>query len=219
MYLDPTTSPGDPVCLEPRCPRYGKPEYGSVCTSCGRATGIMPDAPRVPYQMAMSPVSGGVMPMPGPPADLGNRFLARLIDVVVVVAPVLLISLILPDFPDAAEVANGTASRPPAIDTAAAVLGVLWYLFALSYEVVMLAAGGGQTIGKRIMRIKVVRLDGDPIGWGPAAGRVYVQSFAAACTCGVAGLLFALSPLFDNGPWKRGWPDKIASTVVIRAGG
>ena len=69
-----------------------------------------------------------------------------------------------------------------------------------------------------MMKVRVVKVDGQPIGWGPAAGRVYVQNIASACTCGWAGFLFALSPLFDNSPWHRGWPDKIASTVVIRAG-
>ena len=32
----------------------------------------------------------------------------------------------------------------------------------------------------------------------------------------LVGLLFGLSPLFDRGMWRRGWADKIASTVVVR---
>jgi len=44
-----------------------------------------------------------------------------------------------------------------------------------------------------MMKVRVVKVDGQPIGWGPAAGRVYVQNIASACTCGLAGSLFALS--------------------------
>ncbi|WP_157631858.1 RDD family protein [Catelliglobosispora koreensis] len=69
-----------------------------------------------------------------------------------------------------------------------------------------------------MMKLRVIGLDGQPLSWGGAALRVYIQAIASSCTCGVGGLLFALSPLFDNGPWKRGWPDQIASSVVVQTG-
>jgi uncharacterized RDD family membrane protein YckC len=157
------------------------------------------------------------MGMPGQPAGLGRRFLARLIDVAVIIAPLFLLALIAPDSPDAADVANGTARPPGATDTIFTVLFIGWYLFQFLYEFVMLAAFRGQTLGKAIMKVKVVRLDGRRIGIGAAAGRVYVQTLVALCTFGLGGFLFAISPMFDRGEWRRGWPDRIASTVVIRA--
>jgi len=144
-------------------------------------------------------------PMPGPPADLGNRFLARLIDFGVVLVPLMCAGIIV----SATEDASGEPNP------AAIVIALPVYAFAILYEFVMLGRSG-QTIGKRVMKLKVVRVDGQPLGWGSAAARVYVQSIVSGCTCGLGGLLFALSPLFDSGPWKRGWPDQIASSVVIR---
>jgi len=219
MYLDQTAGPGGSVCVEPLCPRFGQPEYGGVCTRCGRSTRLATDIPVVPQQYSVPPSQTypEAMGMPGDPAGLGSRFLARLIDVAVIIAPLVILVLIAPDSPDAADVANGTARPPGAADTTFTILGFAWYLFQLLYEFVMLVAFRGQTLGKAIMKVKVVRLDGRPIGFGAAAARVYVQTIVAACTCGLGGFVFAISPLFDAGRWKRGWPDRIASTVVIRA--
>lgn len=220
MYLDQTAGPSGPVCAEPRCPRFGQPEYGGFCTACGRSTKLVTEIPVVPQQYSVppSPTYAVAMGMPGDPAGLGNRFLARLIDfVVVVIAPLIVLYLIAPDSPNAADVANGTARPPDSADTTFAVLVLVWYVLQLLYEFLMLAGFDGQTLGKAIMKVKVVRLDGRPIGIGGAAARVYVQTLISTCTCGLGGFLFALSPLLDNGPWKRGWPDRIASTVVIRA--
>jgi uncharacterized RDD family membrane protein YckC len=90
-------------------------------------------------------------------------------------------------------------------------------VFQVLYEFVMLAAFRGQTLGKSIMLVRVVKLDGRPIGWGGAASRVYVPLLISTCTLGLGGLVFAISPLLDRSAWKRGFPDRIASTVVIRA--
>jgi uncharacterized RDD family membrane protein YckC len=219
MYTEPTTHPGGPVCVEPRCPRFRQPEYGGFCTSCGRSTSLVQDLPVVPqqYYVPVSESYAGAMGMPGDPAGLGRRVLARLIDSVVLVAPLVILGLIAANSPDAAGVATGTERSPGAADATFGVLLLAWYLLPLFYEFVMLATFRGQTLGKAIMMVKVVRLDGRPIGFGAAAGRVYVQLLVSALTCGFGGFLFAISPLFDPGAWRRGWPDRIASTVVIRA--
>jgi len=143
--------------------------------------------------------------MPGPPVDLGARLVARLIDGGVMLGPLVCAGLL-------ASPARQSGEEPNA---ALVVVGLLLYLGIFLYEWVMLGSSG-QTVGKRIMKIKVVRLNGEPIGWGPAAARVYVQTLASVCTCGLMGFIFALSPLFDSSPWKRGWPDKLASSVVVR---
>jgi uncharacterized RDD family membrane protein YckC len=74
----------------------------------------------------------------------------------------------------------------------------------------------GQTIGKRFMKLRVVKVSGEPAGWGASAARTFVPMLVSCFTCGIGGMLFSLSPLFDSSPWKRGWPDNIASTVVVR---
>jgi Predicted membrane protein/domain len=152
-------------------------------------------------------VAAGGGAMPGPPADLGTRFLARLIDGGITLIPLVCAGLIV----SATENAQGEPS-PGAI-----FIALPAYAAVILYEWVMLAASG-QTFGKRIMKIKVVRVDGRPLGWAAAFARVYVQVFVSMVSCGIGGLLFVLSPLFDSSPWKRGWPDQLASSVVIRVG-
>ncbi len=88
--------------------------------------------------------------------------------------------------------------------------------FAIYFGYEFVAIGlFGQTLGKRVMKLHVVAVNGGPAGWGASAGRVYVPMLAGFVTCGLGSMLFYLSPLFDGGPWKRGWYDQIASTVVI----
>jgi uncharacterized RDD family membrane protein YckC len=204
MALDPSVRPGDPVCVEQDCPQFGKPAAGGVCAQCGQPTEVISGRAGAP-----PPAVIGTNAVPGAPAEISHRLVARLIDVAVVVAPLCVVALL------------SSVVRYVGEESGSPIFGVLfvaWYAFVLLYEFVMLAARNGQTFGKRLMKLRVVKLDGRPVGWGSAAGRVYVPMLASLCTGGLAGLLFALSPLFDSSPWRRGWPDHIASTVVVRAG-
>jgi uncharacterized RDD family membrane protein YckC len=105
-----------------------------------------------------------------------------------------------------------------AMQNSAEPLAVLVSLVALAilygYEFYMIGRYG-QTVGKRVMKLRVVKLSGEPAGWGASAARSIVPMLISCFTCGLGGMLFYLSPLFDNSPWKRGWHDQIASTVVV----
>jgi uncharacterized RDD family membrane protein YckC len=68
----------------------------------------------------------------------------------------------------------------------------------------------GQTPGKRLMRIRVVRLDGKPMGWWYAFERF--GGYAAGL---VTGLIGFLQILWDKN--RQGVHDKITETVVVRA--
>ncbi|MCA9739193.1 MAG: RDD family protein [Gemmatimonadetes bacterium] len=69
----------------------------------------------------------------------------------------------------------------------------------------------GQTPGKRALGIRVIRLDGQPIGWFHAFER------AGGYAAGVAtGLLGFAQILWD--PNRQGIHDKIVGTVVVREG-
>lgn len=69
---------------------------------------------------------------------------------------------------------------------------------------------GGQTVGMRAWRIRVVRDDGGPLGWLRAAAR-----FAAALVAAVPAGLGLWWSLFDGD--KRGWHDRWTRTRVVRA--
>lgn len=138
------------------------------------------------------------------PASLNARFLARLIDTVVLFIPLVAYAAISPVLGD------------PAVDYTFVqlILGLAVIAFLFGYEFV--ATGRtGQTWGKRALGIRVVRLDGTPVGYGTSAARYYVQALVSGVTCGLGGFLFSLSPLFDSSPWRRSWNDKIAETVVV----
>jgi uncharacterized RDD family membrane protein YckC len=208
----PTPSPpsarqGDTACFYPDCPMQGQPVAGNTCSACGRPTQALdrsaPGQPALATALA-APGTSGTM-MPGPATEIGSRFVARLIDAGILFVPAFCIGGL--------SSATESGSGEPSLGFS--ILAIIWYLGIFLYEFVMLRFGG-QTVGKRVMKLKVVRLTGESIGWGPAAIRVYVPALASCFTCGIMGLLFGLSPLFDSGPWKRGWSDQLASTVVIR---
>ena len=99
--------------------------------------------------------------------------------------------------------------RPRALDFAdsgpSALLSLLY--FGLFWSKV----GGGQTIGMRFLRLRVVGTDGKLVGLGTALIRWL-------------GLVVSFSVLFIGVIWvafdpqKQGWHDKIASTYVVNVG-
>ncbi len=69
---------------------------------------------------------------------------------------------------------------------------------------------GGQTLGMRAWRIRVVREDGRALTWGRAALR-FASALVAAFPAGL-GLWWGV---LDAG--KRGWHDRWTGTRVVRA--
>jgi uncharacterized RDD family membrane protein YckC len=70
----------------------------------------------------------------------------------------------------------------------------------------------GQTWGRRIVGIKVVRADnGQPIGWGRAIGRTLLEGSISGWIC-YLGFLWMLWD--DN---KQTWHDKIVGSIVVKA--
>jgi uncharacterized RDD family membrane protein YckC len=71
------------------------------------------------------------------------------------------------------------------------------------------AAGKGQTLGSRALKIRVVKTDGSHLDYGGAFLR-YI-GFVASCAAFFIGVIWAASDA-----QKQGWHDKIASTYVVR---
>ncbi|HYO44413.1 MAG TPA: RDD family protein [Candidatus Limnocylindrales bacterium] len=85
---------------------------------------------------------------------------------------------------------------------------LLGFILAVVYKPWMWSRGG-QTVGYKVMRLRVVRgSDGGPVSGGQAIGRIlgYI----------VSGFLFSLGFIWIAFDEKRqGWHDKLAGTVVI----
>jgi len=109
-----------------------------------------------------------------------------------------------------------TSSRLSYLQIVIIVLAAaLWF----AYEVPSIA-GGGQTLGKRLMRIKVMRQEStDAVGFGRAIRRWNPLGLPTLMWyCGIGFLLQiadGLSPLFDW-PLRRALHDRSAGTVVVR---
>ena len=127
----------------------------------------------------------------------GLRLAAVLLDTVIFGVPMNLIEILVFG-------ADSYDVRSPKYSTA--------FTFSLfcgfAYNVGMWAFADGATIGKKILKIKIVRNDGSPLTFGVALLR-YFAFFLAALPCGLG----ALAVIWDKE--HRGWHDKIADTKVI----
>ena len=79
---------------------------------------------------------------------------------------------------------------------------------------------GGQTIGKRLQGVRVVRLDGSPLRLGDAIRRYGAMVLAAYTLSLLLQLLGPALVLFDETTWMRnpnrqGLQDKLAKTLVV----
>jgi uncharacterized RDD family membrane protein YckC len=95
------------------------------------------------------------------------------------------------------------------------LIAALWF----AYEVPAIA-NTGQTLGKRLLKIKVMRMESEePIGFGRAIRRWNPLGLSVLLwTCGVGFLLQfldSLSPVIDW-PLHRAFHDRSAGTVVVR---
>jgi len=97
-------------------------------------------------------------------------------------------------------------------------LTVLWLAVSLVYSTAFVAISGA-TIGKRIVKIKVVnRADGSPVGWTYAAVRALVPTVAGLIPVIGFALNIAVYVRAFFHPLRQGLHDAAAGTVVVRSG-
>ncbi|MFJ4679378.1 RDD family protein [Kitasatospora sp. NPDC088783] len=161
-----------------------------------------------PYgQYAQGGQSGWLGPTPPPGAQAApgtrvlaapvDRFLARLVDVAVLIVPLIIVNLISPGV-------------------------LLYYVLAavvvVGYEGAMLTTQHGQTVGKKVLRLRVVDAAG---GGRPADGQFWTRAaiYGGPNLVPVVGGLFSLvnclSLLWDK-PLQQCFHDKGARTVVVK---
>jgi uncharacterized RDD family membrane protein YckC len=148
-----------------------------------------------------------------PLASWGSRAAALLIDWLILLVPVIVLTIIV--------VAVATGSDTGAVVTG--ILGGLAYLVVLFiYAPTLMARGGqhnGQTWGKQMIGIRVVRDNGQTVSFGLAALREIVVkgllvSIASSIIPLIPWLLDYLWPLWDDE--NRALHDMVVSTHVVR---
>jgi uncharacterized RDD family membrane protein YckC len=166
-------------------------------------------------------------------AGLGPRLMARLIDIMAV----LLLNVVvngwfayqwaqefLPIYRAAMDSMRAGGGSFNSVTTNGRMEGLTWAMLIIATLLWLLyeapATGStGQTLGKRIMRIKVVAIEStEPLGFGRAFGRwARLGLWTPAWYCFV-GFIFqfidSLSPLFDP-QLRQAFHDKHARTVVV----
>jgi uncharacterized RDD family membrane protein YckC len=152
-----------------------------------------------------------------PLASWGSRLGAYLIDFLIVLIPVVLLAIVI--FGGAADGDSSVWEWVGASILYALLFGVVFLLYA---PLLMIRQGerNGQTLGKQMVGIRVVRDNGEPFGFGWAALREVVLKQIAV---NVASSIIPFIPWFLNFFWplwddqNRALHDMAASTHVIRA--
>lgn len=163
----------------------------------------------IPEASAPAKVPGpGDFPARGPNslASVGQRALARLVDLAIVGLPALL--LVVPFVHIDGDKAVADVPR---------WVGVVALAIAVSYEVVFIA-WRGQTIGKWVVGVRVARYAD---GKKPTFSQSSLRSLLPACFLAIpvpvidtGWLVVFLSSLYH--PLRRGWHDKAGGTIVVR---
>jgi uncharacterized RDD family membrane protein YckC len=193
-----------------------------------------PQAPPPGYRYAPPPHPGAAPPRWAPPpvspagqplAGFVDRLLAYLIDALILTAAALVVALpavailllaFLPELSDETR-ADGTAPWSFILALIAVEIGILLlvlvaqYLYWVEYQL----RQGGQTIGKRVAKVRVAPLD--PAGTltrAVLAKRYLVQSVAGA----FVPFFFYLDGLWQlwDRPFQQCLHDKFAQTVVVK---
>lgn len=102
-----------------------------------------------------------------------------------------------------AVVGSGTSGDPSAANGLGLLIDVVYFVGLWTYW-------NGQTLGNKLLGIRVVKTDGSPVNLVTALVR-YVGVILAAIPL-LIGLIWVA---FDRE--KQGWHDKIAGTYVVRA--
>lgn len=142
------------------------------------------------------------------PCNYAKRALAFILDLLFVMIPGLLIlAFAIPWFFADWGIAAGIGFL---------LVSLGWFLLADFVNRVVIQASNGQTVGKRIMKIRLVNEEtGDPPGFGVTFIRWLLFAFFNAITGSLFLIIDYLWPAFNDK--KQRIMDKLASTMVVES--
>ncbi len=142
-------------------------------------------------------------------ASIGARIGARLLDGLIIGLPLTVLVFAASDISEDRK----TISTPLWVQLVAAVISAL-------YEVVLIRTRG-QTVGKRVLGIKVVRVtDGALPDWTAAVVRYVLPVVPVLIPVpGVFLLSIVIYLVAIVHPLRQGWHDRAAGTIVVKAEG
>lgn len=147
-------------------------------------------------------------------AGLGSRFAARIIDELIKLAIIVALFAGMASLGASASVTPGLdadGSPPDAVLVVVAVVVVIVFLVNFFYEVLFETLASGRTPGKRATGLRVVRLDGRPVGFTASAVRNLLRVIDSLPFAYVAGMVCILVS-----PRNQRLGDLAAGTLVAR---
>ncbi|MET9431251.1 MULTISPECIES: RDD family protein [unclassified Streptomyces] len=192
---------------------YGGPHGGSPYGGGGGPYG------GGPYGGGGGPYGyGGTDPLAGMPplADSGKRVLARLIDWFLVFVPLALIGLPFDIYDRVAEESDLADVWQTTNDGGQWAFQLITIVAYIAYDTLMTTKWHGQTVGKRLMGLRVAMLnDGSVPNTSAALTRAIVLWLPALVCCACLWPLLLLILILVDKPYKQGLHDKAARTVVV----
>lgn len=167
-------------------------------------TNVQPTSPVVATTQTSPPPSTAAVY-----ADFGTRFGAAFIDGVIIIGINFVVSFFIGFVIGFVDGVNHvpfvmTTFLKQLVNTVSYAVGIFYYVYFIGSR--------GQTFGKQLLKIKVVKIGTtDPPGYFPAFLREIVGKFISF----IVVFLGFLWMLWD--PQKQTWHDKIAGTVVVKA--
>lgn len=137
-------------------------------------------------------------------ASIGQRALAQVLDSFIIGIPLFVLT------------SSAGADLTDADDGNLLWLTLLWLGVSLLYNTAFIATTGA-TLGKRIMKLRVVnRTDGSPVSWTYAAVRALVPTVAGVVPVIGFALNIAVYVRAIFHPYRQGLHDAAAGTIVVR---
>lgn len=205
------------------CPKCGAPREPQAvdCPMCGIVYArFNPDRSQIPpppdpnatlydpYQAPASPVADGGFKASAALADRGSRLLAQIVDGFLYAAPIVFFFL------TAGLTDGGDLEEDVALGSLFFMLVVVGGVFVLN---LYFLAKDGQTLGKKALKVRIVRTSDDPA----SLGRIFVLRMLAPGLIGAIpfiGTIFSLvDVLFIFGEERRCIHDHFADTKVVVA--
>ncbi|MBT2443144.1 RDD family protein [Streptomyces sp. ISL-36] len=161
---------------------------------------------------------GGTDPLAGMPplAESGRRILARIIDWLIIAVPLALIGIPFDIYTRASEGDNDFGDTVNSFNGGSQLVFQLITIVAyIAYDTVM-TAKNGQTVGKKVMKLRVAMLnDGSTPPMNASLIRAVVLWLPALICCACLWPLILLILILVDKPYKQGLHDKAAKTVVV----
>lgn len=198
--LQPATGTARPPDASRIAGGHGGREFGAFRLPPPRTTADTPDAIRIrtPEQVTITL----------PPAGVGTRMLAALLDALVILGTVLAVLVV-------ALLIGGVITYQPNSDAANGVLGALvllaLFFFVFGYYAALELLWDGQTVGKRTLHLRVLRDDGTPVDATAVLARTVVRLVDFL----PVGYLVGLVTMIVDGRARR-LGDIVGGTVVVR---